>query len=593
MNAFLKTPDLLKWLTLPALACYLLVLAAPVCASPSNRMAGSVPGTEAENGRAYDYEGDESRSPEEAVIRDVDFRKIESLGLLSYYKEGAIGKDVWHSMNRSDVMVALLNAGPSITSRSMTTLAINTLLSRTDAGLIKNDIDPEPGQDIYTIRINKLLEFGLFQEALDMYALQRSVPYHPELASAGVLAMLGSGNLSLACLESKSFENRFKNIGFWQDLAEFCRFIIDEEKNPDKEELEALSDNKILRQIVTNRNFKITYSKADQFTDFSFLELGALFAAGRIGYSKLGNIDVTEIPSRLIGLMLSDEDLPKSQIFPLTVEAVRRGIRDRSLIDTFFEDIKNKDSDEPPEPEDFKSWKGLPEIYGMAIDAPRGEAQWKWLKRALEVTPKEKWPALLPFAQMFEDSEPPADTEIESLATAIRVMFYSNLVPGDEWEELFSKLAESESKEAARKGTILLTALNIMDNSQNLHNLVEKYAVNLKDDQTELLIAVINALDISYRNRVETGMPYEKGRGLTFGKDYVMPSVILTDYLDHSFSNKLLGGEILFSAIALRSTEPDDLFPGLVRQVIAGLSAVGQNIAARGLAFEAVLGLMD
>ncbi len=569
--------------------------AIPAFAMPhSDRMAGSIPGAEKPESGLYNYEADESSEPPEAKVREVDFRKLEALGLLGSYKEGAIGKDVWHSMNRSDIMVGLIYAGPRIKSRTITRLTINTLLSKSDADLIVNDIEPEAGNDIFTLRLKKLLELGLFSNALDMYALQRSVPYHPELAEAGALAMLGTGGHSLACLEGKSFEKRFSDVEFWQDLNEFCRLTIEDgSKGP--ADIKALADDKILRQIAMNPNFRITYSDSSQFLDFTMLEVTALFASGRVDYSKVEGLRIHDIPERELGLMLLDKNLPENMQFPLAIEAVRRGIRSNAFLDTFYKEKDKEGSGKTAEfsAESIKSWKDLPALYKLTSKASGGGEQAALIRRALEITPSGKWPALLPFAQMIKDMKPDTGMSPKSMTKALTVMFYSDITPGKAWRQAITEMSESNNRGDAEAGTLLLMALDIMDNSGNLYNSLADNSDKLKDHQILLVEQVIKALDISSNNRVQTGMPYEKGSRLTFGKGYVMPSVILVDYLDQSYKNKLLGGGILFSAIALRDTEPADLFPGLVRQMVSGLNAVGQNIAARGIAVEAILGLLD
>lgn len=557
----------------------------------SGRTAGSIP-----VGKSAASSVDKAVNVDTSVdvVTEVNFKKLESLGIKSTIAKGSIGRDVWHSMKRSNIISALEALSPDIGSRTVTKLSIRTLLSSNDASLITNDVEPEPGKDLFSLRIKKLLEFGLFEEAVEMYALLRDDAYHPDLAKSGVLAMLGNGELSLACLESRAFEERFSALEFWQDMNEFCSFILkDAEDGEAKPKIDDLSDNPVIKKIVSNPDFTVSYNSPDVFKRYDTLGVTALFAAKRVRYTELGKVRITKIPSRDIGLMLADSSLPENYHFPLVVESVRRGLKDADAIDPFFPRPRRGKSDTTSSPEDFGNWRDLPEIYKVAVNSPKGNERWKWLSQAVEVTPYSKWPSLFPFVRMINDSSPPSDISAESSKKILSLLLYADQKPDHKWKKLFSDFSESREKNISSSDSLISIASDIMNNSANLHSLTEENSVNLKDFQIELVIQLMKALDISYVNRVETGMPYEKGKGLTFSKDYVMPSVILLDFLDRSTNDKLLGGEILFSAIVLEKAAPSDLYPGVVHRLVKGLGTVGQRTASRELATEAVLGLIN
>jgi hypothetical protein len=581
MNASWKIPEIKIFIGLALMFSVSVSVPDAAYAAPTERMAGTIPGDSITTARNESGEA-------EKIIHEADYEELESLGTLYSFKEGALGKGIWHGIKRSALNSALFNLSPEISSRTMTKLAINALLSRNDAGLIINDIDPVPGKDIYTLRLVKVIEFGLFEKAVDMYALQREPPYHPELARAGVIAMLGSGQLSLACLESKSLESRFGNSEFWDDLNKFCRLILKE----NEEAAAPLPESKILRKIATDPEFAVQYSNSEEIDKFSMLELAVLFAENRIKYNNFSKLKISEISSRNLGFLISDDSLPENLKLEITIEAVRRGIRDDSALKSYYESDANNHK-ENREIVDYHGWRDLPALYAKTVNAARGKPQWEYLARALEITPINKWPALLPFAQMISDSSPDEDLSAEKIFKILRLHLYADIELPVHWLLIIKKLYELPDQNNSGAYTIFLAAASLMSNASSKRVLENFEGKSLEFREVALLNQTRKGLDIISLSGVLPNITYEKDLGLTFGTDYVMPSVVLLDYFYQASKNKILGGVILFGSMALKDTNPAMAYPGLVRDLLSGLGAVGQSTVARKVALEAILGLIN
>ncbi|NCC21477.1 MAG: hypothetical protein EOM26_03335 [Alphaproteobacteria bacterium] len=538
---------------------------------------------------AAEPEQPESSSSDEAIL-NVDFVELESSGLLSSFRDGSLGKDVWHSSTRSDLVAAMKHAGPEIRSPVVTRLMLRLLLSRSDAQLVQNDSEPAAGEDLFTLRLQKLVEMGAHQKALDMYGLRKDPPYHPELARAGALAMLGSGNAPLACLESRSTQGRFSGISFWDKLAALCATILPSDTEDSGNAASALEDSKVLSRIASDETFRIPFARGSQFDEFSSLERSAIFGLGRVEYGAVSDARFRSISAEVLGLVLHDESLPDDWRFIAGVEALSRGLRDIDVIRRDYDDAIKAASGAVPEAASFSDWTELPDLYASATKAPHGDGQWNYLLRAIQITPEEKVAALSLFVDLFANATPPSDTSGHFLIRGGSLMLSNGRALPDPWRNALESLAESPDEEWSKDAALVLIADEVIKNSRDLSATIGRLGSKLEPEEMALVAPFPHSLDISSSNALETGAPYDKGAGLTFGKDYVMPSVILMDYLDKTIEQKTLGGVILFSAIAFKNQKPSEMFPGMLRTVVTGFRVVGLNDEARRIAAEAIIG---
>lgn len=135
--------------------------------SPENAMEDA--GESTETKETADGAKTENTENEETPPPEIDFVSIESAGTMSNVREGALGKGLWKDQKRSDILALLENLPARHKMLSLQRLKKNLLLSVTSADLIENDIPPKEGEDLLTIRLQKLIESGLYDEAYDLY----------------------------------------------------------------------------------------------------------------------------------------------------------------------------------------------------------------------------------------------------------------------------------------------------------------------------------------------------------------------------------------------------------------------------------------
>src|SRR5690606_36572727 len=96
------------------------------------------------------------------------------------------------------------------------------LLTPSDAEFFASGRRPEDGADLLTIRMEKLIEMGLYDDAAELYRRMVDEPYHVNLARHGIHALMLSGRGALACMEVNTGWERFREVPEWQVFRGIC-----------------------------------------------------------------------------------------------------------------------------------------------------------------------------------------------------------------------------------------------------------------------------------------------------------------------------------------------------------------------------------
>jgi len=134
-------------------------------------------------------------------------------------------------------------------------------------------------------------------------------------------------------------------------------------------------------------------------------------------------------------------------------------------------------------------------------------------------------------------------------------------------------LSQADYKKTERNHEEIQRILNSVD--KKTHTYLKNIIENL-DKQNKY---GFNALDV-----------YEKDDHLTFRAKYDMPSLEVWDRLKQASAEGRIAETVLLSIFILRNTELKELYPGLFRDVLSSLDAVGFKSVSRDLAIEALLG---
>lgn len=501
----------------------------------------------------------------------VDYKKLESAGLYSNPKDGSLGRDLWKNATRSTIIRDLRDMPVSSRDPNVQKLIFGVLLSQTDAGFIQNDISPEPGWDLLTLRLEKLIEAGAYRQAFDLYSTVNGEPYNEHLASAGIISMMLNGEKSLACVEANTGKEQFGDVKFIDDVLKFC-----DEATPEP--------------VPYNYN-------PESFGKLSLLERAFITASGKIDFNNSG-IDPFKVPAADIQILLSSENLSLKNRFLLTASAVSWGLANSKDMSVMYKATVGPASGDDPAslkiPPTAEDWEKIPYYYTLAFNAPDDAAQWNNLRQALALAPTYGTAILSPFAELIYKAEPNGATpqEIES---AFRIINADGHIPGNNWIEQINTLPEKGSNDAEneRISALKMTYKLLKNNDKNESKQSKDSSAALSMEQKKrgyLSKVIIENVDSKQADSNNANRIYEKEYNLTFKQDYVMPSGYVWNRLMRTNQDSSIGETVLLSASVLQVSDLGDVYPDLLADTLESLNKVGLTDISTDLAMSAVLG---
>jgi Rps23 Pro-64 3,4-dihydroxylase Tpa1-like proline 4-hydroxylase len=241
------------------------------------------------------------------VILPAPVSANEGAGLLFSDLNGALPKGLWRKQMRSEINFLLKNLPPDSDLKSVQEIKRNMLLSYYDTTLIVDDIKPPPGEDLLTLRLQKLLEMGLWQDAFSLYTKSTEDPgNNDKLAQIGVLLIMAQKGLSTACLEEKVLAPRFPDSDFWTQIDSACAVEI-QSKDPSTLDF---AGSTVLQAVYNDKDFKISANDVAALENLSFLELALLARKKRINYDNLASLQGT--PPHILKTFLNDPNFPQA-----------------------------------------------------------------------------------------------------------------------------------------------------------------------------------------------------------------------------------------------------------------------------------------
>lgn len=532
------------------------------------------------------------------------FAASETEGLLDTTLSGSLGIDVWDGSKRSEIRALLEKPFTDTPYRAIFALTRRLLLTKTDPAFLSDDEKPEPGKDFLTLRLNRLMDMGLYDDAAKLYALTAGTPYDDNAASTGITALLMSRQRALGCLEIESLRDSFGTTPFWEKFTPVCRQVMERlAPAASIDTAVSVSSDNALKEITGEKKFRITPKKPEELETFSREELAALMALERIDYSKLGLSRTDNIKPAVLGAMLGDALLPEHLRFVLMVKAAEKGIKASEDLAAYYNTFKFDSAlDEQTAigtVGNLPGWKQIPYLYQAASKYKRekGDPSALLLDAALSRGDVYGENALLPFSGMIPGT-PPSGMRAESIRTALKIIAGTNGKMYSGWQKELVNQIKNSNQEDKNIWFLYLLAFETDPDSPR-PNITEHFDMksffgNLPPHHMEIVKMLYKILDTEEKLHNYTASnavdPYDKGV-LTTSDDYVMPLGGLLDNLKLAIEDKRLGEVVLLSSVALRDAPPEKIFPGTLNEAVAGLKTVGLTADARGLVREAILGL--
>jgi hypothetical protein len=517
------------------------------------------------------------------AILNVKYESIESLGLYDSPKDGSLGRDLWDNSRRSEIQYLLERMPAPGSSPVHRQLVMATLLTEASANLIENDVPPEPGKDLLTLRLEKLIEFGAYKQAFELYSSLNREPYAPELARAGILAMMFNGEKSLACLEYKTVQDRDFSGSFWADMALYCHYAV----NEDGAARADLSKAKlpVLRSIAKNKDFRVSYSASlDKMTD---TELAILAAEDRIAWPKPGQGVLSSMPGRYLGILATLDDLQSDEKFYVLTRGVQLGIVDDGALAAFYKEVYDADLRQLENPQGL-GWREIPyALHESQVSRYNTEQKWGAVSRGFSQYGTYGAAAFAPFASVIDILDISILSPADLKKAVDIILFTGNPIPG-KWTKFLATIKpanEFEGKLRSLSNILSTFSIDPALRDQETKDFLKKY--NKKSQKTlSIVIENIDSTNNTPHNALEI---YDKHFDLTSADNYVMPSPSVWDRLLSSSQNGRIGEAVLLSTIVLQKFDLGSAYPAYAYEVLRSLNTVGLTNVSRALIYEHVL----
>ena len=488
----------------------------------------------------------------------VDWVSVESTGILSGSKSGALEKTLWAKQKRSEIEEGIQNLPTRQPLRSALSLQRRLLLSKTDTSLMIDDIGPLRGRDMLIQRINKLMDMGLYDDAWTLYTQRAENPYDVSIAQLGMLLLVMKNDLATACLEEKVFSAKFPQDRFFDVLDRACSQTLGAATPP------KFPDDAVLQAVYNEPTYGVSAANPQALMRMTSLERALVLANGKIRYDGLTPQILAKTPSLLVTLYLMDRNLPESAQTMIKAETDMRGLS-RYVSAVARDPLLKRAKDLAKDPED----------------------QWPVLESAL----KEKTnPAdLAPFADMLAASEP-KELSTEIVTKVLAALFASQEPLSDFW----LKAAQSD---AAGKPIIyiylqLFASLTPAGHSGATDDEFYRALKALKTDDAQQIIEILTQLNPKADILDSKENVYEKHSALTSPDNYVMPSSDLEDAKNQKPEQKQLGITVL-SVLNSLADGSDNMYSENVRKALESLLNVGMIEDARLIGSETAAGILS
>ncbi|MGQ0526728.1 MAG: hypothetical protein ACT4OY_01660 [Alphaproteobacteria bacterium] len=486
----------------------------------------------------------------------AEIESLERSGLYTRSSEGSLGPDLWKGAERSEITSSLKDMPPVSPERGTQAFIHGVLLTKNDGG-IENDKPPAAGEDLFTLRLEKLLSAGLYEEAAALYGQLPGEPYHEDLAYVGALALMFNGDKSSGCIEARAAAQSFAQTGRFNRLIEYCG--AEDKKSPGIYE-------------------------PTLYKDYS-LELLATVAANDtpLDASHVNKGNIKDISPLHISLLLKSPSLSDESRFLLTLRAVHFGLMSVENQQAYYTKIATQEMLEA-------DWKKIAETYVMTLQLDEKQ-RWPAIREVLLSENTYGTEALLPFAEMLTEIKPLGINYAEITAVS-RIMIRGGYKIPSQWAETIRESVNQDSMrpyDSALLGAAYLSespSLRTFENKKRIFDILK----HQKNKDNLVVNYIIENIDKSSVKDNNNHRVYEKDYTLTFAQHYVMPTDNVWHRLQNVSQESNIGETVLLSTLALGDKRLTDIHPEALVTVLKDLEKVGLTDTSEKLALAALIG---
>lgn len=496
-----------------------------------------------------------------------------ALETLSPRENFGFSPDFWAGATRQDV-IAFLNTPYNISS-SRSVRDLNLRVTLTLAPSLAQSTTP--AENLYALRLKKLVDLGAYDDAQKLYKMNESAPPTPLAAEAGIEAMLGHGEIAVACLEQNALSPDLKTETpvFWGNLDLFCKTLLNHAASPPT----TSPKTKAAKTSTSNphndtRDEARLAAAARGYLDAQHLtipqnanadDINALDSVSTIAFLKTGALH-TALQSPPVLAALTDHQLalilayaqPTPEFVPTLAEGLRRGvITDTAALDLLKSMAKTADKTNPVTPflkEYFKTETPLLTAKLLELaDTP--------IKIALLIPLYAQNNLVFPEGYKFRS--------IALLSMA------NQAIPLDLAKgalQLGESSGASYNTEQAESGEYLLIQALLDRNRPRL------------DTDKNAIYAVALALQSALYPQKDAKNVYDNIFNLTPSDNYVMPKGDILSSLKKSADQKQIYQVVIGSLSIINDIPPEKLHPASLYRILEALNSAGFNEETLSLA---------
>jgi len=507
-----------------------------------------------------------------------DFYVIEGAGLFQSGSPSALNVSIWQGSERSEITRMVKEMPVNSRNPVVRDMIQALLLSESNTNEMLNFDAVAPGDDLLTLRIYKLIEGGFYNDALELYSVAIESPHHEAIAKVGILAMLGSGEKSIACLEMKTLGAMNAADDFWSAFTAYCDYTLTDEPNRQAQSILENTPYEILRSIAFNDSFIFPYS-IEGWNSLSLLEQNILVAEGRIEAPVFDKRLLNKVPPRDMSALLSLKTINPVDRAALSIKAHEWGLVSADEIGKAYESIT--------EPSIVLG--GLPGFYQRILVEDDAVARNEILMQVLAMADKYGFSAIMPFAQDLANSTL-TDLSDEQMRSILWVFYLSDVKISPEIIENYIRNAQDNIGNNNFSSNMQAIPLVLkMPRSHDLMTNMQNMRIFHKNPQEDGEF-VIEQLDNSPLDDDNADKVYEKGVDAAVQKRHDNASDELLMQLNHESREGALGKTVLLSIKLLSDQSIRAMNEGYYSDVIEALEKADLKELSRKMAIERHIG---
>lgn len=515
----------------------------------------------------------------------------EFLGFAPLNDERSLGNDVFRGSTRSVLTELFKSLGGRDANPAMHKLTNRALLTAGRQSDIISDSKAEAGEDLLTIRLEKMLERGLYAEAASIYTSLEAEPYHERLASAGLTALIVTGRKSLACLDIKTFFGGNGQTPAWKQLSTYCNHLMQaaagvEAVSAEPKNLDQYAPYPVLKKIAEAPEYSESYNPAlfDKLTQFERAVL--------IGENRL-----------TIDLSLLRQDLAADRIPPSHIQALLQlstldletrmllivsGIKSASVShDTLYNLFKTAQIDKT----DTGPTASLIQIYRrIKAKEPDNDIP-AMMRSALRLSANIGPEAMIPLLSTLETVEPNLFDPLDYSAVLGTFLAVERDLPPIWKESLVRREIPATLHPPALRERLIIQTYALTDPHSRTTQQKEAIRGVLTARNIPALIPLIDIIE-----NVDKGDPahnngpkvYENGFDTSPDKGYTMATAQPQERLKQAVSANAIGETVLLSNLVFRRASAEPFSPDALIEVAGSLKTIGLYDQAQTMVSEAI-----